>query len=921
MTIALIGPDGRRYVLGDASELAAAKAQGYREESAAAPQTLGEQVTGAGSNAAESLGQGALGLLKGYTAGAGALLEGGHAHPDQDLNALPAAAPGITGDPLSGSPLQNEIDAREAARKAAAHPLARGAGEFAGMVLSPVNKVVAPIEGAIGATSLLGRLGAKGVANAAAGTLFGAGNALDDSVLGDHDLTAEKLIAGGGLGAVLGGAGGLFGGALEEGIAALPKLGAAVKGATGSLEDFATDRWLKAGGGIQSDIKKIPLDEHGAVADVFRTHVPASGNIADTFEAVGKEREAVAGQVLKQAGVGDAGGLSPAMDNDQATAALRKGFEAHGERVGNILKAADAGGAKFDHAALSKRISDFAVQLERDNPAATDLIEKDVAKTQDLLKRAAGYEKANDGVWYKTKKPTGFETANRIKSTLQGDINYVADSGAKNALRKQLVGLVRDEIDTQIAPQLGPALSKEFLDSKAAYGALKQASKAVKAKSTTGADAIQALVKGAGLATPETARLSALNHAHRLVTNGMARKLGNNWLGPMASLTGATTAVLHGGPVGVASGLAAAVAHKFMSERGPSVVARLADAIHGSPALSPIAASFAQKLGAVAPALGRYAEPLMQAAAQSPAHALATHMTLARVDPDYQHAATLAGFTPEAPEQNGHALKKAHVLASMAAQLDAHGTELDRSIQQVLKGTRAAAGSSALKSQDFGSKRMRRDSLEGHLQRVKEVRALAADPNQVLERVSANLGSTAELAPGVAGALHRTAANAALYLAKAGEDPPKAGPLAADWTPTNAQRHDFAQKLEVVQEPMSILAHAAAGTLTGLHVAALKAVYPRLAQTIADKTLEQLAANPKGVPYRARFMLSMLLGADVDGTLNPQAIARNQTAIHATDSKAPGAPQPPGERKSEQTLASRTALPNQQAEMTDGGEA
>lgn len=894
MTVPLIGPDGRKYTIDDPAKVPEALKLGYR---VAAEPTALESVQSGLSDVGGALQAGAVGAVSGI-------------------------APGLVGAALAKSaeetPTEEKVrtgDVAELNRIRAEHPVASGAGELGGLLLSPVNKVVAPIEGVLGATSLAGRLGSKAVGNAAAGALFGAGNALSDASLENHDLTAEQLIAGSGLGAVLGGAGGLFGGALEEGVAALPKLGKATASATAGLEDFANDRWLKAGGGIQSDLKKIPLAEHGAVADVFRAHVPPSGSIADTFESLGKERDAVASKVLQQAGVNDAGGLTSSMGSEESTAALKKGFEAHGAQEGAILRNADTAGATFDHAQLGARVEKFGAELAQSNPAAFDLIEKDLEKVQGLVKRAAGFEHSDAG-WVKTKPPSGFDTINKIKSTLQGDINYVADSGAKNSLRKQLVGIVRDEIDTQLAPQIGADLSKSFLDSKTAYGALKQASKAVKAKSTTGADAIAALVKHVGVDTPEAARLSALNHASRLVTNGLARKLGNNWLGPMASLTGATTAVMHGGPLGVVSGLASAVAHKFMAERGPSIIARLADHIAGSPVLTPIAKSFGQKLSAGAAAFGRYAEPLTQALTQSPAHALATHMTLAQVDPQYVAAAAQASFTPEAPEQEAFAMRKAHGLATIAAQVDIHNAQLDRHLDSILKGEKAPAAIRVHGSQDFGSKRMRRETGDAHQQHIDEVRQLAANPSALLDRITANVGATASLAPGVAASVAKTANAAVQYLAKQAEQPPPAGPLAPKWVPSDAEIHAYNQKLETVQEPMSVLRHAAAGTLTQDQVQALQAVYPGLARHIGERLLERVVASPKTIPYRAVLMVGMLTGTDPDGSMG--AMARNQAIISGASRKpsntgGAGTSTPSG--NSPLTIAQRTALPSQRSEM------
>ena len=123
--------------------------------------------------------------------------------------------------------------AEELERARRVHGGASLAGEVAGSFLLPgvgeLGEAKALAEGAglalearTGST-LLGRMAAKGLAAAvpaaAEGAMVGAGQELSDAALGDHELTAEKLLAGSAKGALLGfGVGSLFGAA--EGVLA-----------------------------------------------------------------------------------------------------------------------------------------------------------------------------------------------------------------------------------------------------------------------------------------------------------------------------------------------------------------------------------------------------------------------------------------------------------------------------------------------------------------------------------------------------------------------------------------------------------------------------------------------------------------------------------------------------------------------------
>ncbi len=257
-------------------------------------------------------------------------------------------------------------------------------------------------------------------------------------------------------------------------------------------------------------------------------------------------------------------------------------------------------------------------------------------------------------------------------------------------------------------------------------------------------------------------------------------------------------------------------------------------------------------------------------------------------------------------------------VVQLGAALEQHNNDLEKGIDKVMKGERPPASptKAVQGTQDFGGKRQRKDAKAAHDQHVNDLSSLATDPNVLLDRVASNLGDMSHIAPGVYGALVRHADRATKYLLEQSKRPPKAGPLAAEWHTNETERHLFAQKLEVVQDPMSVMRHAAAGTLTRAQMDALKATSPLLARQISDAALMRLADSPKGIPYRARMALSLLTGVDVDGTMGA-AIAHNQAAIQGARGKAgdtQGAPSTPGS-DSKITLAERTALPSQRRSM------
>jgi hypothetical protein len=663
----------------------------------------------------------------------------------------------------------------------AASLLIPGLGEVSGPALAAkAGARAVEAVGLKGATSLAGKLAGRAVSGGLEGAIFSGGSQVSEAALGDPDLTAQKIVSHVGLGALLGAGGSIVGGAASDSI---------TKGAGGieqllhtKAEDFAA----KAIGGIQSSFRGMEKDEVRAIA----RDVIDSGIIGKT---------------------------------DRATDILPKIQAAKkqaGKAIGEVLDAVDATGVKPTYATLHSRLDAFEAAL---NPAEKDLVQGQLKDVRRYLDEMGSSPK------------NGFAALNDLKSSLQGSINYKTDPSEKLKLAKQVVGIVRDELDTQLKANTLPEEFAQFQKAKDLYGSFAEAEKWGK--------------------------------------RGVKALLGNRTFSLTDYLGAQGLSSLTGGLPGIALGAAGAVGNKMLRERGPAAATHALEylATHGDPAA----------IGAV---IGKGVAGVVTGGAS---------------------AAT-----------SGLMGSKEQHLSTLAQHLDEHDDDLDHHVDQVFRSVREPhQASDVLKTQDFGAKRMRRDEETAHQQRVAEIQHLAANPEALLDRVTANSGMVASVAPGVGGALARTAQAAVDYLAKAAEQPPKAGPLARDWVAPVAERWAFARKLEVVQDPKSVLRHAAAGTLTSDQMEALTAVYPLLARQIADKALQKLTESPQ-VPYRARLMVGMLTNTDPDGSMG--LVASNQLAIQSASKKpsntmGPGAP--PSSGKSPLTLAQRTATGPQKSEL------
>lgn len=169
----------------------------------------------------------------------------------------------------------------------------------------------------------------------------------------------------------------------------------------------------------------------------------------------------------------------------------------------------------------------------------------------------------------------------------------------------------------------------------------------------------------------------------------------------------------------------------------------------------------------------------------------------------------------------------------------------------------------------------------------------ASDPSQlqtILEQQAAELDAHA---PKTAQALQVASARAASFLASKIPQHPAAGPLAAKWEPTSTEREMFSRYYEAIERPMSVLKQASDGTLTPEAVEAVRAVYPAL---FAKMQASIVDAMTQGHVSGHRLMLSMLLGQDVDGSLNGAAILASQ-AQYQMPPAMPAKPMNPGKVK------------------------
>lgn len=336
-----------------------------------------------------------------------------------------------------------------AARAAGGGLLRRGAVAGAEALTAPTRAVMAlgrGVEAAGGA--LLGEGAAARVATSAVqgvveGGLFGVGQAVSDASIKDVPLTAERLLAAAGHGALLGGAlsGGMSAaGALLRGAGSVaPKTEGTL---TAMVDRYGREQALKASGGTTGMIErlqKMPEDIEQRVIKKLLDDAP---------EILGKKPGSL-------------------LNAGEKAAAAEKIVQQDGERIGSMLDDLSRTGVKADVEGL--------IAQQRTKAAA----ELSAAVSPDAQREAGKFSTWLDSVETKVGKEAGgdIKALWEARRELRKDIDWKkgADSGDRyNEWKKDLYRAMGDEIEgagAKAGGELGPDFAARWSNANRDYRA------------------------------------------------------------------------------------------------------------------------------------------------------------------------------------------------------------------------------------------------------------------------------------------------------------------------------------------------------------------------------------------------------------------------------------------------------------------
>lgn len=775
--------------------------------------------------------------------------------------------------------------------------LALGSGEvgFGGKALTAVSRAGGLAErGAArllgeGATSLAGRVAQRGLATAASGAvegaLYGAGSTISEAALGDENLTGEKLVAGMGHGALVGGAlGAAFGGVS----------GAFSRGRTGKLSDMIAER--EAVTAARAETPRAA----GVADDVFAAKKPPIG--AEIPQPAAAAPSAAADVELLTRGVrtarekveGFTGKTISELADKEAVAHTIKTLGATQGQVQKLAKFGDVSAAAKDIyrevEAYTKH--DFMRATKQD---ILDTSKAVLGKTNEI-KREMLSELDGAGV----AAPSVSEIRNRFEQEVMAPhiARYETRIIDGEAITKP-VFMAGKKAD--FAPALDFLKQMESSDVRT-FEDLFRETRNLRQKTKFGAgptpneqahlmdlfnvaenqieSAAETRAPGFVKKWQEIKKLQqSMIFAKEASERGINAAIKNNSIGLRAGF-GVAAGIATGSPIGA---LIAAGLGKAVNEYGDQIAA---SAFTKLSALTKLRQNVARVDGQVAHGVQKlFGKALPRGAVSDLVDFMsgsgATIKAAEKVadDAGIKAAAAKAAAVEAAATRAPDAVAKAQVAAAARAEAVEAAANVASLRQQaaaaVKPRSRIEYGGAIQSAATYAA--TKKTERENYYTDANDIRMSAARPGALTERIAENLAPYAGSAPKAVAAASATAVRGVTFLASklppSGIDPTSLTPqlekpdrMTSDIAITKWMKYKRA-----VDNPLSVLADAKSGKLTPEAVEAVKFVYPKIYEQLCDMVLRATVDAKRPLSYQESIRVGILLDRPTDWSMTPSA--------------------------------------------------
>ncbi len=173
-----------------------------------------------------------------------------------------------------------------------------------------------------------------------------------------------------------------------------------------------------------------------------------------------------------------------------------------------------------------------------------------------------------------------------------------------------------------------------------------------------------------------------------------------------------------------------------------------------------------------------------------------------------------------------------------------------------------------------------------------QVSKFAANPSGYIDHISEVTSQIQNIAPKIADALTNTTTQGLQFLAQRLPQNPHYGDMlnahVVKWEPSDTEKAQFMRYARAVTNPMTVFADMANNRLTHEAVESLKTVYPKMYNQAVSHIAEKLSEVEKQIPFQKRIQLSTFLGMPVDQMTQPKFAGDMQAAHEFSQYKETG---------------------------------
>jgi len=173
-----------------------------------------------------------------------------------------------------------------------------------------------------------------------------------------------------------------------------------------------------------------------------------------------------------------------------------------------------------------------------------------------------------------------------------------------------------------------------------------------------------------------------------------------------------------------------------------------------------------------------------------------------------------------------------------------------------------------------------------------DIQEYANNPEKFIDHLDKNTENLYANAPGINSAFQQSAIRANQFLAGKLPQVPDQKSLSGEYVVSQAEISKFMRYVDAVNYPANILSQIKAGNITAESLEAVRVVYPRIYSKMQEEAINSISemdkTKIKKIPYKVKMGFSMLLGVDLANGLDSKSIIANQSELLNPNSKQSG---------------------------------